>query len=277
MKIIMLSGDTNKGKSTTFNLVYDSLNPKTIVEPKKLLGNPIYKDFECIIEYEGKRIAFYTMGDFPNYLIEAFEKYKIKCDCLVCACNTNLENIYKRAETYQHTIIDKTVAKSETQEDLDIANKADCDKIIDEIKNSKFMEIIMLSGATDKGKTTTLHMVYDSIDLAPEDIIEPKKLLGNEENDPNDFECIIRYKDKLSIAFYTMGDYSGDLMDAFDRYNTKCDYLICACNTGKKNPYSRIKNYRHTIIDKTVAKSKAQADLDFANNVDCNKIIHEII
>jgi hypothetical protein len=54
MKVIMLSGDTNKGKSTTLNLVYDSISsedPKDIVEPKKVLGNPEQKDFECIIKY----------------------------------------------------------------------------------------------------------------------------------------------------------------------------------------------------------------------------------
>jgi hypothetical protein len=138
------------------------------------------------------------------------------------------------------------------------------------------MEIIMLLGKRDKGKTTTLHMVYDSIDPDQKDIIEPKKLLGNPKKVPNDFECIIRYKDKdkLSIAFYTMGDFPKKLTKVFEGYNNKkCGCLICACNDLQ---FKIPDNYPHIIIDKTVADSKAQADFYIANKADSKKIINKI-
>jgi hypothetical protein len=270
MKVIMLSGDTDKGKSITLNMVYDSINPKTIVEPKKVLGNPIYKDFECIIEYEGKSIAFYTMGDYSNRLIDAFKKYDTKCEYLICACNTGFQSPYKVIKNYQYTIIEKTVAKSKAQADLDFANETDCKKIMDVIKNDRFMKVIMLLGDTNKGKTTTLNMLYDSEYLAEKNIIEPKKQIRPR---PDDFECIIEYK-KKHIAFYTMGDILKWLTDAYARYNTKCNYLICACNTRFKNTNKKIRYYPHIIIDKTVAESP---DLNIANNADIEKIISEII
>ena len=110
MKIIMLSGEHDCGKTTTLNLVYGSINPQqtVIIEEKKNINE--MKDFECIIKYKGKKIAFFTLGERAIRLIHAFEKYAGKqCDVLVCACNTSLKLPYWHIKKHPHTIINKTM------------------------------------------------------------------------------------------------------------------------------------------------------------------------
>jgi hypothetical protein len=127
MKIIMLSGKHNSGKSTTLNLVYDKMEPniETIIEPKKVLGNPIYKDFECIVKYNNKKVAFYTMGDFSGLLIDAFKKYdNLNCCILICACSTKFSTPYREITNYQHNVVKKTMPL------CDESNESDRDEIL---------------------------------------------------------------------------------------------------------------------------------------------------
>lgn len=89
MKVIVLRGGAGSGKTTTINLVYDELVNKgaTLTEPRTQVGGN-EKDFECILNCEGKSIAFFSMGDAANPVIKAMLDYKAKgCDALVCACN----------------------------------------------------------------------------------------------------------------------------------------------------------------------------------------------
>ncbi len=135
------------------------------------------------------------------------------------------------------------------------------------------MKIVILSGQSSCGKTTTLNQVYDFISPTEKNVIKPKTKLGG---DPNDFECIIQYKDK-TIAFFTMGDYSCYLIEAFEKYAKKhCDFLICACNNRFKRPYEKIKKYSHSVINKTISNSQKQAELDSANNIDKEQIIRKL-
>lgn len=135
------------------------------------------------------------------------------------------------------------------------------------------MKIIMLLGKSSCGKTTTLNKVYDFINPTEENIIKAKSKLGG---DKHDFECIVKYKDK-TIAFFTMGDYSCYLIEAFEKYDKKhCDFLICACNNRFKRPYERIKKYSHSIINKTISDSQRQIELDIANNNDKEQIIRKL-
>jgi hypothetical protein len=129
----MLSGEGNSGKSTTLNLVYDYINPaeEDIIQPKTILGNPKYRDFECIICSKNKTVAFFTMGDFSIKLCDAIIKYdKLNCDILVLACNTKFVYPYQRIKNYPYVIIDKTVAPASEH---DCANKIDMNKILQEI------------------------------------------------------------------------------------------------------------------------------------------------
>ncbi len=140
-------------------------------------------------------------------------------------------------------------------------------------QKERAMYIIMLSGGSLCGKTTTLNKVYDSINPTNENIIKAKSRLGG---NPNDFECIIKYNGQ-SIAFYTMGDYSCYLLESFEKYDKEnCDILICACNDRFKKPYKRINKYSHLIINKKLSISKKLTDLNFANNHDKEKILKEL-
>lgn len=91
MKTIALRGPSSSGKSSTLNLVYDELinNLGAIVlNPKIVVGNPIYNDFESVVSYKSKKIAFYTMGDYAGKTIEAIEKFKaLSVDILIIATN----------------------------------------------------------------------------------------------------------------------------------------------------------------------------------------------
>ncbi len=135
MNIIMLSGESSCGKTTTLNKVYNFMKPtyENIIKAKSKLGaDP--NDFECIIKYNGKNIAFYTMGDYSCHLLESFEKYnKENCDVLICACNNRFKKPYQRIEEFSHSIINKKLSISKKQIDLDFANNHDKEKIIEEL------------------------------------------------------------------------------------------------------------------------------------------------
>jgi hypothetical protein len=133
MKIIMLSGESRCGKTTTLNKVYDFISPtdENIIRAKKQLGGKA-EDFECIIRYIGKTVAFFTMGDYSLYLVEAFEKYnKLSCDFLICACNNRFKKPYQKVTRFSNLIINKK--KSISQRDTDTANNFDKDCIINEL------------------------------------------------------------------------------------------------------------------------------------------------
>lgn len=64
MKIVILHGKHNCGKTTTFNLLYDEIIARgaEIIMPKKDL--PARKDFECILKYKEKKVALFSLGDY---------------------------------------------------------------------------------------------------------------------------------------------------------------------------------------------------------------------
>jgi len=135
------------------------------------------------------------------------------------------------------------------------------------------MKIIMLYGKSHCGKTSTLNLVYKDIYQASANIIEQKKYLRSDRDD--DFECIIRFRNK-NIAFFTMGDYSCCLLEAFKRFVAKCDILICACNDRFVKPRKQMRNNIDVVIEKQIADSHNQVSCELANNSDKEKIINSI-
>lgn len=98
MNIIFLRGKHNCGKTTTFNLLYDELCNKgaEVVEPQSAL--PGRDDFECILKYNKKKIALFSLGDYGFAPSSAIGYYtRVECDILVVAyslgksiCNNSL-------------------------------------------------------------------------------------------------------------------------------------------------------------------------------------------
>lgn len=134
----MLSGKSNCGKTTTLNNVYDFINPtkENIISAKSKLGGDI-KDFECVIEYNGKTVAFFTMGDYSSFLLKAFEKYdKKQCDFLICACNNRFKRPYQQIKRFTHLTINKKLSVSREIVDIDFANNYDEEVIMEELNKN---------------------------------------------------------------------------------------------------------------------------------------------
>jgi hypothetical protein len=109
MKIIMLTGDSDKGKTSSLHFVHGMLvtygAKSTCVE---YVEDENYSDFSSVLKYRGKTIRIYTLGDVgcEKELQEALNK--TKCDFLICACNNELKRFFRRA-TYT---VEKTVANT---------------------------------------------------------------------------------------------------------------------------------------------------------------------
>lgn len=86
MKVVALRGGSNSGKTTSLNMLYAELlnrGAKPITPQHALPGK---NDFEGIVEYEGKRVAISTIGDYIFALGLAMGYYSaLEVDTLVIA------------------------------------------------------------------------------------------------------------------------------------------------------------------------------------------------
>lgn len=103
MKVLMLSGPSSSGKTTVINEVYKILT-SSYFDP-----NNRHKDFETTIIYQGKNIAFHSLGDYSYAPIDAMRKYSaLNFDILVCAHNISKVNPLKEIRKHKHTKIQKS-------------------------------------------------------------------------------------------------------------------------------------------------------------------------
>jgi hypothetical protein len=124
------------------------------------------------------------------------------------------------------------------------------------------MEIILLKGDGNKGKTSTINLVYDKFLTEGAVELEHKSQVGG---DPNDFECFLSFNGH-KIALCSMGDYARVVIDYFKTFEQKgADYLICVCNSHFTTPFDVIQKYKHQIISKTTFEE--------VNKMDANKIL----
>jgi len=113
MRIIILKGADNVGKSTVLNKVFNELISFYSVThtPKRELGASINRDFESIVTLKDKRkVAFFTMGDLEKELEEGIERYKyLDCEVLIVAVNSqHVDLLNKIIVSNPHNIIDKS-------------------------------------------------------------------------------------------------------------------------------------------------------------------------
>lgn len=130
MRIIVLQGMPNTGKTITLNLVHDLLLQSGGVSTNRrpLDGDP--RDFTDIVIWKTMRVAFYTMGDYSNLLNRAVYSYAGQnCDVLICALSTNTPkvNANKAINRFNNTRINKTLANAQMTEQQ--ANNADTQTI----------------------------------------------------------------------------------------------------------------------------------------------------
>ncbi|QBO59585.1 hypothetical protein [Chryseobacterium salivictor] len=112
MRIIILQGMPNRGKTSTLGLVWSvlTINGGISTNRQPLGGDP--NDFSDIVIINNQRVAFYTMGDYSNYLANAIHDYANQgCDVLVCALS--IDNAKVRANNainqFNNTRRDKTI------------------------------------------------------------------------------------------------------------------------------------------------------------------------
>ena len=125
MNIIVLSGKNSCGKTTTLNIVYDTLILQGASSTNKVQEGGDKNDFSDIIDWKNKKIAFYTVGDFSYAVIDVVVKYlNLNCDTLVCACNNRFVKPYKEFAKYNSTIINKTITTTSTDKQVKNNNDA---------------------------------------------------------------------------------------------------------------------------------------------------------
>lgn len=129
------------------------------------------------------------------------------------------------------------------------------------------MELIVLAGPDSCGKTTTINLVYNRV-LAAGGVSTGRTALGS---NPLDFEDVVNYKGKR-VAFFSMGDYAGALINAIHRYNAlPVDTFVGATNTKFVRPGRLIATFQHhNIIPKTLATATLTETV--ANDRDANTI-----
>lgn len=121
MRIIVLQGMPNTGKTRTLNLVYDMLVPNGggVSTNRQVIGNPFQNDFSDIVIRENQRIAFFTMGDYSTYLANAINDYdRQNCDVFVCSLSTDTNKVRANNALNQFNAIriNKTIAPNPTAE-----------------------------------------------------------------------------------------------------------------------------------------------------------------
>lgn len=137
------------------------------------------------------------------------------------------------------------------------------------------MKIIALLGDSTRGKTTTLNLTYNILEQTKgTSVTQVKNQLGA---NTKDFEAILTLDNATTVAFFTMGDYSREIIDAIDKYhNLNIDILIVAVNNKFTKPKQKINNYSQShSISKTLSTSSLPEQL--ANLKDAVDIISIVL
>lgn len=94
MDIIVLTGNSNTGKTTTLNLLFEkmsNLNNVEILKKNEIEGN---NDFSAILKCGPKKIGIISYGDYIDDFIKVFDSFeKEQLDILICSSrNKETEN-----------------------------------------------------------------------------------------------------------------------------------------------------------------------------------------
>jgi hypothetical protein len=130
------------------------------------------------------------------------------------------------------------------------------------------MRIIALRGTGSCGKTATLNLVYNRV-ISSGGVSTCKTQVGG---DIRDFSDIVNYKG-LTVAFFTMGDYSIHTINAIKKYNTLgIDVLVIASNNKFVKPIRLILTFSNNLVIKTIATPSNPTNDLAANTLDANTI-----
>lgn len=90
MKIIMLKGPDNSGKTTTLNLIHDEL-------VKKMNATIVFKvelgwkgdDIASTLDYNNRKVAIFSMGDYVEDIKRAIDYFEHKSADVLIIANRN--------------------------------------------------------------------------------------------------------------------------------------------------------------------------------------------
>ena len=133
MEVIVLKGDSKKGKTETLTIVYQAMllfGYTQVHGHYKKLGNPANKDFLDILEKHGTKIGIATLGDFDDYASSGAAPGEIVqdlifylqnnwCSKVICVCNNDLQNAFSFIQNFpQVHVITKTLASSPSSQKM---------------------------------------------------------------------------------------------------------------------------------------------------------------
>jgi thymidylate kinase len=111
MRIIVLQGIQNTGKSITLNLLYSMLVPSSAQSHNNrvVLGDPAQNDFSETVAYHNELIEFFTMGDYPKQLEMAIKNAaNRKVNVFICACSRHTLSLIAAFQLYRTAFVSKT-------------------------------------------------------------------------------------------------------------------------------------------------------------------------
>lgn len=113
MRIIALQGPSNKGKTSTFNILHKIILDHGGVSTNKQPYGGDKKDFIDTVLYNNLRIGILSMGDQSTPIAkEIWNFYNQNCDLVICALSTGTPKV--RANNalnhFNATRIQKTIA-----------------------------------------------------------------------------------------------------------------------------------------------------------------------
>lgn len=120
MKVILLTGPSNTGKTTTLIKLYETLR-STGVDIEKPIPHPFdSNDFVFYVKYNGKKIGIVTMGDYAIETVYQIGVFLAKGADILVIANSNKE--YPEAICDWHGskydgVLEKAVVKKESIQD----------------------------------------------------------------------------------------------------------------------------------------------------------------
>ncbi len=125
VKIIFLLGENNSGKTTTLNLVYNTIANNS---PRIPIQYGSKTDFESMFIYNNQHVAIYSLGDIQYKVIDAIDKYtKLHTDVLIIAYNLKFKKpLSKLRQNNTFIQINKTFDRNNQFQ----VNQNDCNNII---------------------------------------------------------------------------------------------------------------------------------------------------
>jgi RNase adaptor protein for sRNA GlmZ degradation len=144
MKLVVLTGNANRGKSSTLRIVYDVLQQlgfNVTDNILKRLGSAEQNDFIDIVLNNDAKVGIATMGDYEEKCKECIEEetvqglyrqlVNVNCTIIILACNVKLSKAIEFLKEYDAIVFNKQESKNHN--DFKRLNSSDALKIVKEI------------------------------------------------------------------------------------------------------------------------------------------------